>query len=173
MLAEPWARVPAVEIPSGNLAEALGGMPDDELEALIQANLLPRDPKDRRRWEVLWGIISGSPQLTDRVGDIVEAWLDTCEEAVEAGRVDERGQKRITKFVTNCEAALDRLDQPLAWLGPRARQFNPAARKLIDELVQAIDLHRTNTVTPSDQDQHLWQVLTALNLDPDDVQIGK
>lgn len=167
MTTEPWRRVAPITIPTEpSIAEALDLASDDDVIALAHANLLPRDPAQRRTWGKLWATIAADEKLTNLVGDALEGWLDQAE-AAEGSETDPKTLKRIAKFQQTAGEALDRLDQPLAWAGPVARRYNRPSRRTLDDLVTAIATHRDNTATPRATDRDLWSVLAELHLDPD------
>lgn len=167
MNTEPWRRVAPITIPTEpSIAEALDTTSDDDVVALVHANLLPRDPTYRGAWTKLWAIIAADENLTNLVGDALEDWLDQADQA-ESTETDPKTLKRIAKFRKTAEAALNRLDQPLAWAGPVARRYNRPARRTLDDLVHEITTHRDNTAVARATDQDLWSVLAELDLDPD------
>lgn len=167
MNTEPWRRVAPIAIPTEpSIADALDLASDDDVVALVHANLLPRDPAQRGAWAKLWAIIAADEDLTTLVGDAIDGWLDQADQA-EATETDPKTLKRIAKFRQTAEAALDRLDQPLAWAGPIARRYNRPARHTLDALVSAITTHRANTSAPRAADHDLWSLLDQLHLDPD------
>lgn len=167
MNTEPWKRVAPIAIPTElSIAEALDTASDDDVVALVHANLLPRDPAQRGAWAKLWATIAADENLTNLVGDALDSWLDQADQA-EATETDPKALKRIAKFRQTAESALDRLDQPLAWAGPVARRYNRPSRRTLDDLVHEIATHRDNTATARATDRDLWAVLAEVHLDPD------
>ena len=166
----PWARVKvAAAIPSPLTADVLAAMDDETFARMVRDNLLPRD--DRAAWGRLWAVLSGSGRLADRAGEVLDRLLDVSEDALQAGALDEREQVRARKFVRVCEEAADRItvdeDDPLAWAGSSVVAFNPPARKVIAQLVDAIAAHRRLVGDQSSAaDRRLWRVLRQTGLDP-------
>lgn len=167
MNTEPWRRVAPIAIPTQpSIAGALDTTSDEDVVALVHANLLPRDPAQRGAWAKLWATIAADENLTNLVSEALDSWLDQADDA-EDTETDPKTLKRIAKFRQTAESALDRLDQPLAWAGPVARRYNRPARRTLDDLVTAITGHRDNTAITRATDQDLWAVLAELHLDPD------
>lgn len=167
MIPEPWKRVGAVAIPEGNLTDILLEMPQEEFGRLIHANLAPRDPSGagRQPWSLLWATVAGDQDLTDSATEHLQSWKDACTAA--APTADANTARRISKFQRQADEALNRLDQPLAWAGVAAVKFNVPARRVIEQLVDAICAHRNSTTDPTDSDRALWAAMDALGLDPD------
>lgn len=188
LIDQPWTRVrQPVPIPA-ELSQPGQGRPqagaatllaleDVELAELIRSHLMPRDQSDagRRAWDNLWATIRSDDTLADEVYDVLEDFLDTTEEALSSGTLDDAGQSRARKFLTHCQQAWARVDRGreqgskhLAWAG-RAGNFQPAAQRVIATLVGAIARHRaTHDGTGSPADFELWETLAKVNLDPDD-----
>lgn len=174
IVSSPWKRVKTrVEIPDGVTANALLALDDVPFSELIRSNLYPLEGEQlRSRWERLWRVLRGNDDLAERTLDVLEAWQKTTRADLRAGLSDQE-QARVQKFLASCEQAWDRVDvdtrQPLAWAGVKTA-FSPAAQRVINQLVQAIDQHRdaTNADDATDADHRLWQVLRRINLDPRD-----
>ena len=167
----PWARVKvAAAIPSPLTADVVAALEDQAFARLVRDNLLPRD--DRAAWGRLWAVLSGSGRLADRAGEVLDRLLDVTEDALQAGGLDEREQVRARKFTRVCEEAAGRItvdeDDPSAWAGSSVVAFNPPARKVIAQLVDAIAAHRRVVGAGADAvDRRLWRVLRQTVLDPD------
>ncbi len=167
MIETPWLRTPAIAIPTQpTIGDALRDLDSENLAALIQANLLPRDPQRREEWAQMWAEIAADQDLTDEVSELLESWLEISQRAAQADP-DPKTAKRIDKFIGTVQAGLDRLDKPLAWLGPQALRYDPRSRRDIERLIDAIDQHRTRTTQPTPHDRDLWAVLAQLHLDPE------
>ena len=177
---QPWARVkspPAIPA-EATLAQDLAEMSDVELVHLVRAHLLPRENEvgGRQRWVALWETVAADDGLSDRTFDALEGLLDTTEEALAGGQLDDAAAARAQKFRRACSDAWKRVQNvdddrtPLAWAGRAAAGFNPVARKVIAQLVDAVDQHRQAMLAadqgPADQDRRLWAVLTEVGLDP-------
>lgn len=176
---QPWARVKSPPAIPGEdtLTEVLAGMSDAELVELVRAHLLPRENEvgGRQRWVALWESIAADDELSDRTFDALEGLLDTTEEALAGGRLDDAAAARAQKFRRACSDAWKRVQNvddgaPLAWAGRAAAGFNPVARKVIAQLVDAVDQHRQSVLAadqvPAEQDRRLWSVLADVGLDP-------
>lgn len=173
----PWSRVKTpVPIPDRLEPDALRELSRDDLARLLRDQLVPRQPAgpERDRWEQLWALLSRDDELADRAFDILEEFLDQAERALEGGELDEHQRRRAEKFRRFCEDAWQRLqrddDRPLGWAGRAANGFNPAARRVLEHLVDAIVDHRrvvTATGSPKPHDEGLWRVLADVSLDPD------
>lgn len=177
LIERPWERVKdPTRIPPALSVEMLSAMPAGDFAQLIRDHLLPRQPRgeERERWERLWTLLGTSDELGERAFDVLDEFLDAVEHALEAGALDEQAQRRAQKFSGSCRDAWKRLDvdqgRPLGWAGQlTAAKFNPAARRVIDRLVTAIDAHRREVLrvgSGGGEDDILWQVLQQLNLDP-------
>lgn len=174
MLERPWARVKtAAELPQPLTGETLAVLPDEDFATLLRDHLLPRDTSvvGRAQWDRLWVLLAGDDALAERAYDVLEAFMDAIERARADGSQDERDLARMEKYGRTCAAAwnrLESLDRPLGWAGRRARAFNQQARRVIDELVQAIAEHRRE-VGPDGTavDEQLWDTLQAVGLDPE------
>ena len=171
VFSRPWARVKvAAVIPSPLTAEVLAAFDDETFARTVRDNLLPRE--DRAAWGRLWAVLSGSGRLADRAGEVLDRLLDVTEDALQADGLDDRELVRARKFVRVCEEAADRItvdeDDPLAWAGSSVVAFNPPARKVIAQLVDAITAHRRVVGADADAvDRRLWRVLRQTGLDPD------
>lgn len=177
---QPWTRVRIpVLVPSPVDAAGLLALDDRGFADLIRSNLMPRDdvPGGRARWSEMWGGLMDDDDLSERTFDVLEDFLDATEAAIAAGELEGAEAGRARKFKVHCEGAWERLqrsddDQPLAWAGEAASGFNAASRWVIARLISAIAKHRSavlrsgRPVTP--QDQHLWDVMHAVQLDPRD-----
>lgn len=177
---QPWARLKSPPAIPGEatLAQDLAEMSDAELVHLVRAHLLPRENEvgGRQRWAALWEAIAGDDGLSDRTFDALEGLLDTTEEALAGGQLDDAAAARAQKFRRACSDAWKRVQNvgddraPLAWAGRAAAGFNPVARRVIAELVGAVDQHRQSVLTadrePAEHDRRLWAVLTEVGLDP-------
>lgn len=178
LIDQPWTRVrQPVPIPGELSAATLLALEDVDLAELVRSHLMPRDQSEagRRAWDNLWAIIRRDDTLADRVYDVLDDFLDTTEEALSSGVIDDAGQARARKFLTQCQQAWARVDRGreqgskhLAWAG-RAGNFQPAAQRVIATLVGAIARHRAaNDRTGTPEDVELWETLAKVNLDPDD-----
>lgn len=155
--------------------EVLRDLDDESLTLLLRDHLVPRsdDVDARRRWEQLWTLLRADAALADRAFDVLEGLLDTSETAIAAGELDEQHLRRAEKFRRFCEDAWRRLqvddDKPLGWAGRAASGFNPPARRVIEQLVDAIVDHRREVAksAASDADKRLWKILIAVDLDPE------
>lgn len=160
-----------MEIPDGVTASTLLALEDVPFSELIRSNLYPLEGEERRnQWERLWRVLRGNDDLAERTLDVLEAWQEATRTDLQGGLSDQE-QARVQKFLASCEQAWDRVDvdtrQPLAWAGVKAG-FSPAAQRVINQLVQAINQHREATDDATDTDRRLWQVLRRINLDPQD-----
>lgn len=173
---EPWARVrDRAAFPSPLSASGLSKADEVFFAELLRQNLVPQQGQDRRQWQRLWSIVGLDDDLAARAGSILEDFLDQTESAVTDQVLGEAGCKRAAKFIRQCEDALARLDrapdEPLGWAGNAASGFNPPARRVLEQLVEAIADHREG-VTSADQvrpqDEQLWQILKRVDLDPRD-----
>ena len=180
LINQPWSRVRnAVPLP-GDLGSAgpLLALDPEQFAALIRSHLIPREDQSggRARWTRLWALLAGDEQLSERTFDVLEDFLDITEDDLASGGLDDAQTNRTRKFQARCVEAWKRLqqvdDRPLAWAGNAADGFNPPGRKVIARLVAAITRHRsvvTRSRRPiSPEDQHLWAVLEAVQLDPRD-----
>lgn len=180
LIEQPWARVkspPPIPGEAG-LAEELARMSELELAHLIRAHLLPRENEvgGRQRWVALWETVTADEELSDRTFDALEALLDITEEALSSGVLDDAAAGRAQKFRRACSDAWKRVQNvdddsaPLAWAGRAGTGFNPVARRVIAQLVEAVDRHRQSVLAaapaPSEQDRQLWAVLAEVGLDP-------
>ncbi|HEY5846138.1 MAG TPA: hypothetical protein VIT42_05035 [Microlunatus sp.] len=179
----PWVRVksPAL-IPDGDLRTELARLDDLQFAELIRSHLVPRDPQpDRRaRWQQLWTDIDQDAHLAERTFDVLEQFLDASEAAMEDSQLESVQRQRAQKFHRFCNDAWHRLqgsleeDEPLSWAGRAAVGFNRPARRVIEQLVQAIGEHRGAVLNggppPSSADRRLWTVLRRVGLDPDGVR---
>lgn len=183
LIERPWTRVKdPVPIPAGDLKAALATMDDLSLAELIRSHLVPRDtePSGRTRWHQLWTEIDQDTALADRTFDVLEQFLDASEAATADSELDTAQRQRAQKFHRFCNDAWHRLqgsldeDEPLSWAGRAAAGFNRPARKVIEQLVQAIDEHRSTArklaAQPTAADRRLWQVLRQVGLDPDRIR---
>lgn len=177
LIDQPWTRVKdPVEIPAEMSAESLAALTDHDLAHLLRSNLVPRqgDAGGRRRWDRLWQLLDGDEQLADRALDVLEEFMEACDQAEHGGELDAHAATRVAKFRRFCESAWNRLDSgsglpadaPLGWAGRRARAFNAHARQVLENLVTAIDTHRSAVTEPSRADLELWGVLRRVGLDP-------
>ena len=175
----PWVRVksPAL-IPDGDLRIELARLDDLRFAELIRSHLVPRDsqPEGRARWQQLWTDIDQDAQLAERTFDVLEQLLDASEAATEDSQLESVQRRRAQKFHRFCSDAWHRLEgsveegEPLGWAGRAAVGFNRPARKVIEQLVQAISEHRVAVLDegspPSSADRRLWTVLGRVGLDP-------
>ncbi len=177
LLERPWSRVKTpVAIPDPLGPAALLKLALEDFAVLVRDHLVPRDPggPERDRWEQLWVLLGRDDQLAERVYDVLEDFLDQAEQALAGGGLDEHQRRRAQKFARFCEDSWQRLrvedDKPLGWAGRAGSGFNPAARKVIEQLVDAIAEHRAavtsaGTVRPTDRE--LWKALRDVGLDPE------
>lgn len=172
MLDKPWQRVRS-PVPIPELDADLRSWNEDSFADLLRSNLLPRDvtPEGRRRHDAFWGKLRRDPDLTEWAMDVLEDMGAATDDALNDGSLDAAEAKRAQKFAGQCEDALNRLDRPqrthLDWAG-NAGNFQPAARRVIATLVEAIDQHRDSTEQPTAADRRLWATLRRVNLDPRD-----
>lgn len=164
----PWAPVHQA-FPIPGTVTAVRRLPDDEFTELVATNLVTR--QDVPGWNRLWAQLSADDDLRERAYNVLEQLFETTTAAIESRTLDDKNFSRAKKLRTQLHHAWDRLDrepdqQPLAWAGPAAKGFNPASRKVIDQLVNAIDNHRAGTDDPTTQDATLYAVLQHLGLDP-------
>ena len=178
MISEPWSRVkePA-PIPDGASIESLEQLGDAELADLIRGHLMPREQSHQGRelWRRLWRNLA-TASLRERVTAILGDFMDITEGALDRGDVPQAQEQRASKFLDQVDEAWNRLEPtrdsgPLAWAG-RAGDFQPAARKVIAQLVGAVAAHREamerEGELPTEDDEKLWGVLRAVSLDPRD-----
>lgn len=180
LLERPWARIKTpVPIPDPADVDDLLTLPLEQLAELVRDHLLPRgqDPDARTRWERLWAALGADDRLADRTFDVLEDLLSTTEADLGSGRLEDADERRARKFLTSCDHAWSRLqghdDRPLGWAGGRAARFNPPARHVLAQLVDAIAEHRrsvTEAKTVRGVDEELWRVLAAVRLDPEQMR---
>ncbi len=177
LLEQPWRRVkiPAA-LPEPLSVAALSGLAAEEFAVLLRDHLVPRNPAgvDRERWERLWAVLSRDDALSDRAFDVLEEFLDQVDRALRSDALDAHQRRRAQKFERFCDDAWQRLrvddDKPLGWAGRAAAGFNPPARKVLEQLVDAVAQHRsavTAAGSASAADEQLWAVLRHVDLDPD------
>lgn len=164
----PWAPVHQA-FPIPGTVTAVRRLPDDEFTELVATNLVTR--QDVPGWNRLWAQLSADDDLRERAYNVLEDLLDRTGAAIESRTLDDKDFSRAKKFRTQLNQSWDRLDrepndQPLAWAGPAAKGLNPASRKVIAQLVDAIDTHRANNESPTNADVALYAVLGRLGLDP-------
>lgn len=179
LVEQPWARVknPVVIPVIRDLEGELNQLSPVAFAQLIRSNLVPRSdqPDGRQRWAELWTAIDQDADLAERTFDVLEEFLDACDQASNDTALDDQQRQRSVKFRRFCDDAWQRLqnvpdaDEPLAWAGRAARPFNPPARRVLATLVEAIAVHRetvqgVNEARPADD--HLWAVLRTVALDP-------
>lgn len=174
----PWKRVKdPVDIPPGLGIQDLQQMTDAELAELIRSQLLPRDQSStgRTRWRRFWEDLA-TKDLVDRATSILQDFLETTEDALDSGQLDDTSQARARKFIDQAEEAWDRITPserggPLAW-APRARTWPKDARRVAAVLVSEITRHREAMARdgeqPTEADQRLWESLSKVGLDPRD-----
>jgi len=177
LLERPWDRVKSpVTIPEPLNADQIGQMAAVDFAVLLRDHLVPREPAGggRRQWERLWDLLAADDRLADRAFDVLDEFLDAAEAALESGELDSHQQSRARKFTRFCEDGWKRLqvdsDRPLGWAGRAAANFSPPARKVLQQLVDAIDTHRREVTAggvPSAEDRQLWSALRAVDLDPE------
>lgn len=183
LIERPWARVKTpASIPDGDLRTELSRLDDVPFAEVIRSHLVPRgtEPAGRARWQQLWTEIDQDPALAERTFDVLEQFLDASEAAAEDPHLDTAQRQRAQKFSRFCNDAWRRLqgsleeDEPLSWAGRAAVGFNRPARKVIDQLVQAIGEHRhagrKGGSAPTAADRQLWTVLRRVGLDPERVR---
>ena len=164
LIDSPWSRVrQPPPLPANPTAQALSPLDDLAFAELIQAHLMRNDE-----------------ELTSRTYDVLEEFLETTEDALEGGALDEAGTKRAEKFTVHCEWGWNRIDRgrdrsgPLGWAGDRARSHPRHSRQVIASLIGAIARHRSSVLhelgKPSAADAELWDVMGHLQLDPRDYE---
>lgn len=135
---------------------------------MIRDHLIPlqKTGSYRARWGRFWEMLALDPRLYHQATDILNTFMDQASAALEAGDLDPAQTKRADLFFDRADSSLRRIEEghkaPLAWLGPRAADYNDAARVVIDKLVHTIADHRDNTAT----DDELWAVLAEIKMDP-------
>lgn len=174
---QPWSRVrDPVPIPVPTDARTLLDLDEQDLARVLRDHLVPRQPTgaERARWESLWRVLSADDDLAERAFDVLEEFLGDVDQALQREDLDEHTRKRMDKFRRFCDDAWQRLqlhhDRPLGWAGRAGAGFNPAGRAVIAQLVQAVANHRSCVQAQPDvrdADVQLWQVLSAVGLDPD------
>ena len=165
---QPWQRVkdphplPAASKPA-LLAAHLRDLDDEALGRMIRDHLVPLDTERRyrMRWNTFWATLGFDPVLRKRATIIINGFLDLAEAALDTSDQDANQVKRTGRFFERCEGALDRIlnreGEPMSWAGAAAASFNPPSRIVIDELVSAIEQHR------SDHDnEKLWATLDQI-----------
>jgi hypothetical protein len=170
LIDSPWSRLrKPPTIPTGFTAQALNDLDDLAFAELIQAQLVPRDQdvQGRRLWDRFWKVLR-------------EEFLDTTEDALEGGGLDEAGTKRAEKFKQQCEMSWKRIDRgrdrdgALGWAGEHATAHPPQSRRVIAALIGAIARHRSEVLRefgqPNAADAELWDVMAHLGLDPRDYE---
>mgnify|MGYP001160456565 FL=1 len=183
LIDSPWSRLrKPPTIPTGFTAQALNDLDDLAFAELIQAQLVPRDQdvQGRRLWDRLWKVLREDDQLADRTYNVLEQFLDTTEDALEDGGLDEAGTKRAEKFKQQCEMSWKRIDRgrdrdgALGWAGEHATAHPPQSRRVIAALIGAIARHRAEVLRefgkPNAADAELWDVMAHLGLDPRDYE---
>lgn len=182
LIADPWARVKTPPpIPAPVRAGALEQLDDLAFARLIQSHQVPRDqdPDGRRNWDLLWRVLREDDELADRTYTVLEQFLETTEDALDAGGLDEAAAKRASKFAQQCDMSWKRLDRgrdrdgALGWAGEAAEAHPARSRRVIASLIGAIARHRSEVLRathgrPSAADAALWDVMAALRLDPRD-----
>lgn len=177
MLDRPWDRVKdPTPIPARLSESTLVEMAEDGFATLLRDNLLPR--QDRAAWRELWDLLDGDDDLADRALDVLEDFERQTSRHLAEEADDERDRARATKFLQVLSQALSRLDndsqegrrrdEPLAWAGRRAERFNPLGRRVIEQLVFAVDQHRAQVGEREarPEDLELWRVLGEIRFDP-------
>lgn len=165
----PWVRVKEPrDLPRVDGPGQLRDLDQQVFTEIVRDHLIPRsnDGKYTAQWRRTWNLISLDPQLADRAEDYLQDSIAETKAALQAGELTPEQEKRAHAYIDRAVMALDRIDRtssdPLAWLGPRAADFNPRARSVIDRLVRAITEHRTDG-----DDARLYAVLTELGLEVD------
>lgn len=176
VLEQPWKRVKEpMAIPNPLDVDALHQLSSTDFARLIRDHLVPRETggPERERWERLWVLLARDEALAERAFDVLDDFLDGAEDAMAGADLDEHARRRAAKFTLHCQNAWERLriddGRPLGWAGRAALGFNPAGRRVIAQLVDAIADHRQATTqgrAPTREDERLWQVLTQIGLDP-------
>ena len=177
LLDRPWARVrEPTPLPRPLTVEQLRSLTEVDLARLLRDHLVPRaeDPDGRGGWERLWALLRAEDDLAERAFDVLEDLLEVTETALAGGGLREAEVRRARKTQRLCQEAWRRLevddDGPLAWAGRAARGFNPPARRVLAQLVDAVDAHRREvraTGPPGEVDERLWRVLGRVGLDPE------
>lgn len=179
LVEQPWARVKdPVRIPAASdLGAKLHQLNAVAFAQLVRSNLVPRldRPDGRQRWSDLWTAIDRDPDLAEQTFDVLEEFLDACDQAAADAALSDQQRERAVKFRRFCDDAWQRLQnvpdaaEPLAWAGRAARPFNPPARRVLAALVEAIAAHRDTVQAAGDArpvDDQLWASLRAVGLDP-------
>ena len=179
LIDRPWTRVrKPVPIPEVYTVTDLQQMADVAFAELVRSHLVPRDqsPAGREAWDRFWKTLRENDQLANRTYDVLDDFLDTTEDALSSGDLDDAGTTRATKFQQQCEMSWKRIDRDrqrgaLAWAG-NAAKFPPHARRVIATLVGAIARHRSavlrDEAKPTRADTELWDTMHQLGLDPRD-----
>ena len=139
-----------------------------------------QDVQGRRLWDRFWKVLREDDQLADRSYNVLEQFLDTTEDALEDGGLDEAGRRRAEKFKQQCEMSWKRIDRgrdrdgALGWAGEHATAHPPQSRRVIAALIGAIARHRAQVLRefgkPNAADAELWDVMAHLGLDPRDYE---
>lgn len=135
------------------LTEWLRGLPDDQFADLVRGNLIRHDdsPLGRTTWANLWRTLALAGDLADRVGDLVEAWLDEVDEFLAAHPDDAEAKD----FRRRAEHALQRIDTSRDQLGN-----DDLVDSVTGRLIRAIYEHEVATAEAGlevrDVDVELW-----------------
>lgn len=164
----PWARVKQPRgLPDFDHAGDLRDLDPTVFTETLRDHLIPRSDTGRYKahWTKFWNVVSLDPVLSARADSYLVSASDSAKAELRVADLTAVDAKRAHAFIDRATMALNRLDrsndEPLAWLGPRAADYNPRAREVIDSLVRAIDAHRRNG-----DDTALYAVLSELRLDP-------
>lgn len=167
-LSQPWLPVQhAAPIPT--TLEQIHLLSGPAFDELVATNLVAR--QDVPGWNRLWKFLADDDTAREATYDVLERLLEITDEALNARALSAKDFPRARKLRDQLDRAWKRLDsdpdhQPLAWAGSAAAGFNPASKRVIARLVEAIDQHRADTPDPDATDQDLYAVLGQLGLDP-------
>ncbi len=135
------------------LTEWLRALPDDEFAQLVRGNLIRHDdsPLGRATWANLWRTLSLAGDLADRVGDLVEGWLDEVDSFLRTNPDDAEAKD----FRRRAEHALQRIDRGVEQLGN-----DDLVDSVTGRLIRAIYEHETASneagLVARDVDVELW-----------------
>lgn len=167
MLNEPWRRAKGAELaelPPAPTSDWIMAQSQRDLARVLRDNLVCRNGYPPKQWRRFWDLIGLDEHLTDRTVAILTDFQQLAEEQ-DPEQLDDLQARRLRKFRIQVADGLTRLARaetaPLSWAGTRAERFNGPARQVIDDLITAIDNHRSDR-----DDAALYAVLKRLDLDP-------
>lgn len=167
IMIEPWRRAKGAELaelPPAPTTDWIMAQSQRDLARVLRDNLVCRNDYPPKQWRRFWDLIGLDEHLTDRATAILTDFQRLADE-VDPDSLEDLQARRLRKFRIQVADGLTRLARaetaPLSWAGTRAERFNEPARKVIDELITAIDNHRDDR-----DDEALYAVLKSLDLDP-------